>query len=72
MRVSDELLLGAIKTMGIPNVILVAERDQVSITKPNSTFEIGSKAQVAFIFENPDGIGSCSRELLNDGYGSVH
>ena len=60
-----------LKTMGIPNIVLVAERNQVSIAKPNCAFEIGSEAQVAFIFEKPDGIGSCGRELLNDGHGPV-
>ena len=40
LRMSHELLLGAFKTIGIPDVVLVAERDQVPGTEPNGLFKI--------------------------------
>src|ERR1700734_3219993 len=40
LRMSHELLLRALKTIGVPDVILVAERDQISATQPNGLLKI--------------------------------
>ena len=40
LRMSQEFLLRALETIGIPDVVLVAESDQVPFTEPNGLFEI--------------------------------
>ncbi len=61
-----ELLLGALKTDRIPDVVLVAQRNQVPVTEPNRAFEIGNKAEVVFVLEDSDGIGNRGRELTKN------
>ncbi len=48
-----EFLERALKTDGIPDIILVAQRNQVPLAKPDRTFEIGDETKVVFIAGHP-------------------
>jgi hypothetical protein len=65
-RMRRELLLGALETNGIPDVVLVAQRNQVPITERNRAFKICGEAQVVFILEDSDGEGNRCSKLADD------
>ena len=68
---SDELLLRALKTIGIPDVVLVAEGDQVAFTESNGMFEISGGTQGHSVLYDFDGEGDRSGERANDGKGLI-
>ena len=64
-RMSCELLLGALKTNGIPDVVLVAQRNQIPRAQPDRAFEICGKSEIAFIDEDSDGKGDRPSKCAN-------
>ncbi len=53
-----EFLLAALQAIGIPDIVLVAKRDQIPIAKANGALEVGGRSEIVLILENPNGIGS--------------
>jgi hypothetical protein len=70
-RMSHELLLGALETIGIPDVVLVAERDQVPGTEPNGLLKITCGAQGLRVLDDYDREGNRGGKFANDGKGLI-
>src|SRR5580658_2422339 len=67
----SNLPLGTLQTGGIPDIVLIAQRDQIPVTAANGAFEVGGKAEVGLVLEDPDGTGGGGCEFTNDGQGAV-
>jgi hypothetical protein len=71
LRMSGEFLLATLETIGIPDIVLVAERDQVPGTEPNGLFKILRGAQGLGVLHNRNREGNRGGEFANDGNGLI-
>ena len=70
-RMSHELLLRALETIGIPDVVLVTERDQIPGTEPNGFLKIPCGAQGLGVLDDDDREGHRGAKFAKDGDGLI-